>query len=241
MTDPPADQVIRSLRDDHRKAKATLKNLARLGRVLSIVLIVVFVGFLTHMYGKVTTMYAPEQFEKPLQEEARNLLPKLEPQLRQLWTETAPVYGEMAMNTFQEALPAVREASVLELEALRTNLIANAHERVGESLDRISRRQYALLAEHFPKLSAPEQMDRMGEHWMESITGDLEQILVHFEMMYAEDLGQLAATLDQFRGSEYERMSEDEVSREFIHLWLMKLDRWVLLEGRSQEVPDHDG
>ena len=145
------------------------------------------------------------------------------------------------MKSFQEALPAVREASVLELQALRTNLIANAHERVGESLERISRRQYALLAEHFPKLSAPEHMDRMGEHWMESITGDLAAVLVHFEMMYSEDLGQLAATLDQFRGSEYEQMSEDEVSREFIHLWLMKLDRWVLLEGRSQEVPDHDG
>jgi len=84
-------------------------------------------------------MYAPENFEAPLQEEARNLVPRLEPELKRLWGETAPVYGQMAMDKFQTALPVVERATLEELATLRTNLTEHARDRVDSSLDRISR------------------------------------------------------------------------------------------------------
>ena len=81
----------------------------------------------------------------------------------------------------------------------------------------------------FPGLSDPERADELGAQWMEAVEEDFEQIVLHFHERFSEDIGELQATLDQFRPNRFEHMDEDDLARQFMHLWLMKIDRRVML------------
>ena len=164
--------------------------------MLTLVLVAVFVGSLYGLYGQVSRMYEPANFEEPLQQELRDLLPKLEPQLLQLWEETAPIYGELALKKFEQALPEVRESSARELAVLQVSLLDHAQDRIHDSLRRIADRRRQQLAEHFPQLATAEGAEAMGLHWMENIEQDFEQIVLHFSERYSEDLGTLTANGD---------------------------------------------
>jgi hypothetical protein len=232
MASPPEESGSREIRAEHAAARTRLKQMTRASRALTVALVLVLIGFIGAVYNKAATMYAPENFEAPLQEEAQRLAPRLEPELRQLVNETVPVYGELAMEKLETALPTVEEAVLREFDILRANLLEHGTERIEGVMSRIAAELGARLETQLPQLSDPEGAERLGMRWMEEVEGDLEAVLLRFNELYTEDLGQLQATLDQFRNEDYESMSRDELTREFVHLWLMKMDRWVLLQDR---------
>jgi len=150
-----------------------------------------------------------------------------------LWEETAPVYGDLALTKLQQSLVPLQESAATEFSGLRTSLADNAESRVTAALQRLSRKHQTRLVEFLPTLATAEGAEELGTRWMEGIEGDLEQIVLHFHDQYSEDLGDLVATLEQFPTDDVEQMSEDELLRQFAHLWLIKMDRWVLLEGED--------
>ncbi len=228
MSDRSPDQQLQELSRDHEAAKAKLKSLVMVGRVLSIVMVVVLVGSLFMLYGKVTTMYAPENFEEPLRQEAENLIPVLEPELRTLWEETAPTYASLARAKLDTVLPDIQEASQRELDALLQNLQLNVEQRTNQALQRIYTKHDSRLREQFPRLANEDSADDLVLQWAENIESDFGEIVAHFEARCSEDLGHLQATFEQFRSSSLESMSRDELTRHFAHLWLMKVDHWVV-------------
>jgi len=234
----PLGPEIRKLRDELETERSRLINLNRVGRVLTALLVVVLVAFLASLYGKVTAMYAPENFEGPIREEARHLLPRIEPELRLLWDETAPVYGELASRKFEEALPVLQRNSRDEFDALLANLQTNAERQAFDALDRIARKHERRLQELFPRLSDAQQADELGQQWMETIEADFEQILLHFHDRFSGDLGELQATLEAFVPSRYEHMDQEALTRQFAHLWLMKVDRMVVTGEKSPSYRD---
>ncbi len=235
MTDPGLESELRALRDDLRTARQQEKKLARIGQGLTIVLIIVFVGFVAALYSKVVTAYSPQNFEKPLQEEAQNFLPKLEPELRILWDETAPVYGQLASEKLEMALPALQDASQREFDGLLFNLETNANLQTYAALDRIALKHRKRLEQQFPKLSRPEEAEALGVRWVEALEGDFKQVASHVTERFAEDILGVEMTLSRFLPNEFEDLSEDELARQFIHLWLMKVDHMLLYgdEGLS--------
>jgi len=54
---------------------------------------------------------------------------------------------------------------------------------------------------------------------------------------FGEDILGVEATMRRFLPNEFEDLTEEELARQFIHLWLMKVDRLVLLgdAGRPLE------
>lgn len=239
MSGPAREPGSREIRSEHAAARARLKKMMQVSRGLTVVLVLVLIGFIGAVYNKATAMYAPENFEGPLQEEAARLVPRLEPELRQLVNETVPVYGELAMEKLELALPAVEKAALHELEILRANVLEHGSQRLDAAMDRIAHELGARLESQLPQLSDADATDRLGLRWMEEVEGDLEAVLLYFNDLYTKDLGQLQATLEQFENEDYESMSRDELTREFIHLWLMKMDRWVLLQ--DQWTHEEDG
>ncbi len=228
MNEPNVVTRVGELRDNHDAARHRLKKLGTAARLLTLTLVTVFATALFMLYGKITDMYAPEKFEEPLMREAQRLIPQLEPELRALWEETAPVYSNLAMEKFRTALPAFQEVGQRELDALLADLKSHTEQQVDASLDRIAANLEQRLEGQFPKLATDEGAEQRLQQWAEVLADDMTQVLVHFEARYLEDLGQLEATLDQFRRSEFDEMSQDELIRQFVHLWLAKLDRWVL-------------
>jgi hypothetical protein len=235
MADPMLDKDLREMSRGYHEGNSRLKMLKQISRVVSIGFVIVLLVFVASLYTKARAMYAPENFTVPLQDEMQYLLPRLEPELRALWNETAPVYGELALEKFETALPQVQEASQVELEALLDSLSTNAEKRIEESLSRILSRQHRVVGKHFPSLTTSEGIEELGARWQNTLEVDSEQVLLHFHDLYAEDLGELQATLEQFRLSRFEELSKEELTRQFIHLWLMKIDRLVTQsdEGKS--------
>ena len=237
---------VRSLRDTYQSRKSSLQKLKRISQGLGAVFIVVLLAFLAGLYSRAADMYAPEKFVEPLQKEAQVLLPKLEPELRTLWDETAPVYVEMATEKLQLALPELQERSQKEMELFLTSLSANAERQIHGALNRVVARQQQVFEEQFPALATQDGLRQVGNRWVSTLESDAEDVILHFHDSYVTDLGELAETLDQFRSSEFEGMSDEELARQFVHLWLLKLDRWVM-EG-DEGVPleravgdDHEG
>lgn len=243
MTEPSVDSQVSDLQTSHKEANARLKNLRRVGSILTAVLAVVIVGFVVALYAQVTTMYTAENFEEPLRQEGQRLLTKLEPELMTLWAETAPVYSNLVIDKLAAALPELQRASEQEMATLLANLGANAQVRINESLERVSSRQNEVIKQHFTRLSTQDGAEELGMEWMETVVTDLEEIVPHFHKLYLEDLGQLQSTLEQFRNRELERMPKDKLTRHFVHLWLMKADNLVQHAGqdRSVEGGNHAG
>ena len=228
MNEPNEAAGVGELRDNHEKARQKLKKLGTAAHLLTLTLVTVFAVALFMLYGKMTDMYAPEKFKEPLMREAQRLIPQIEPELRALWQETAPVYNNLAMEKFRTALPAFQEVGQRELDALLTDLKSHTEKQVDASLDRIAANLERQLEGQFPRLATDEGAEQRLQQWAEVFEEDMTQVLVHFEKRYLEDLGELEATLEGFRPSEFEEMSQDDLIRQFAHLWLAKLDRWVL-------------
>ena len=165
MTDVELEPELRALRDDLRTARAQQRKLARIGQALTFVLVVVFVAFTAALYKKLVVQYSPQSFERPLQEEAQNFLPKLEPELRLLWDETAPVYSRLASEKLEMAIPALRDASRKEFDALLANLQSSLHEQSHAALDRMALKHRKRLEQEFPKLSRSAEAEALGDQW----------------------------------------------------------------------------
>ncbi len=228
MSESSPDAELRGLLDEHRQAQSQLKNMGRISQAATLLLAIVVVGFLVLLYGRISTMYAAENFEEPLRSQAAYLLPKIEPELRILWRETAPVYERLASEKLADALPVIQEATHHELGVMLTNVRERATRRVDLAVHRVAERHYEGIRTHVPNLADPDRAQERGSQWMEAISEDLTDVVVHLNQRYLDDLGELEATLEQFFPNEFESMSEDQLTRQFIHLWLMKMDHLVM-------------
>ncbi len=228
MADISIDTELRGLVQRRQAAQSSQKTLKNISRALSIVLVGTFVGYLYSLYGQVTTMYAPENFTGPLQEEARFLLPKLEPELQKLWEETVPLYTELTLEKFDAAIPILQENSQRELDILLASVSTNAHESIDEALERLAAQHQRRIGRHFPSLATEEGLEASGKRWSSTLQADAEDLLAHFHERYIGEIGELQATLEGFRPNDFEYLSEEELTQKFLHLWLQKLDRLVM-------------
>jgi len=228
MVDTSIDAELRGLLQSRQVAESRQKTLKNISRALSIVLVGTFVGYLYSLYGQVTTMYSPENFAGPLQEEATAMLPKLEPELQKLWKETIPVYTELTLEKFEAAIPILQEKSQQELDILLASVSTNAQESIDESLQRLAMQHQRRIGQHFPSLATAEGLEASGKRWSSTLEGDAETILAHFHERYIGEIGELQATLERFRPNDFEYLSEEELTQKFLHLWLLKLDRLVM-------------
>jgi hypothetical protein len=238
MPDVPADATIQSLREAYQASKASQKKLKLISRVLTIIFLAIIVGFILAFYSKVQEMYAVENFDEPIKREAEILRLEIEPHVNLLWEETAPKYADLALQKFEEVLPEVEAESWRQLEMFQTTLTVRAETQINGMLDRMATKHTAQLARHFPNLATPEGVHNSAQQWKNIIDTDSGDILLHFHDLYIEDLGHLQATLERFRPNPYDEWDKDRLTREFIHLWLMRLDRLVLLGDEGEALDD---
>ncbi len=241
MSEKSLQADLQDLLETREAGRAQQKNLKNFSRVLSLVLIGVFVGSLAALYGQVTVMYSSEQFAGPLQEEANALIPKLEPELRKLWEETVPIYTELAVQKFESALPLLQERSEKELDALIANVSSNAEKGIHDALERLATTHQERIGEHFPNLATTHGMENSTRRWSSTLQRDSGIVLAHFHERYVAQLGELQATLDGFRPNDFEYLSEEQLTQQFLHLWLMKVDRMILNGDTGLALDDASG
>jgi hypothetical protein len=129
----------------------------------------------------------------------------------------------------------LQENSQRELDILLASVNTDAQERIHESLDRLATQHQQRIGAHFPALSTNAGIEAAGKRWSTALEGDAERILDHFHERYVGQIGELQATLEGFRPNDFEHLSEEELTQQFLHLWLIKVDRLVM-EG-AEGVP----
>lgn len=230
MQDSFVEGAIRELHDLYLTGRAKQRRYRQTSRILTFATLGLFAAFLLAFYSKANSMYAMENFHEPLQKQAHILATQLAPNLETLLAEAAPVYAKEAIAKFEEALPTVREASQNELKRLSTSLRVRAENQMNATLQRIAEKNRRKLQEHFPSLASVANPGALEEKWKKTIEEDTIQVIEEFRTKYTRDVQMLRNSLEGFRSSRFEEMGEDELTRYFIHLWLMRLDR-LILEG----------
>ena len=229
MTDAAVDSSLQELHQKYHASRMRQKKFKRISRILTLVFVGVILGYLFMLFGRFKTQYHPDNFEEPLARRAQELLPILRPEIERLVNEVTPVYADMARQKMQDALPELQAVSFREKEIFLTSIREQGEDQLNASLERIADKQQAKIEKYFPNLATSEGVDKIGKRWKARIEKDSGAILVHFNDLYTKDIAALETTLEGFRPNEFESMSEEELSRYFLHLWLVRLDRLVWL------------
>lgn len=238
MPDSPVEAAVRELHTLYHTNRRTQRRLKRTSRIITFCTLFVFTAALIALYSKANRMYALEQFKDPVEREAKEILQHLAPEMETLAREAGPVYARLAEERLEEALPMVHEATRTELHRLSESLTARAGATLNTSLTRLSQRQQRNLEAHFPSLATAAGGEEMKLRWKETIEDDVRAVLTEFRDRYAGDVDRLQGTLNGFRPNQFEEMTEEQVTRHFVHLWLMRLDRLVMEDDLGGGLDD---
>lgn len=208
--------------EDHRSARDRLASLRRAGRLLSVVLFALILAYFGTLAYNVSVNLAPERFEAPLAAQARRLLPMLEPELRELWQETAAAYADPRLR---DAVPQLTVAAGREFELMHAGLAASAERRLRLALERLAAAPPAALAGRARELGGQAAAQRFEERWPDEMARVMEPIATRFLERYGADLAHLRLELNEFQGSSYAFMEDERLAQQLIQLWLAKVDR----------------
>jgi hypothetical protein len=193
-----------------------------MGRLLSVVLFALILGYFASLAYNVSVNLAPERFEAPLEAQARRLLPMLEPELRELWRETAAAYADPRLR---DALPQLTATARRELDLMHAGLAASADRRLKLALTRLAESPPPALLTRVRERSGEAAAQRVERDWSAQATPALESIAPRFVELYQDDLSRLRRVMGEFDGNAYSFMQDERLAQQLIHLWLAKVDR----------------
>jgi len=216
------ERSIRAFRQDHRSAREQLASLRRMGRLLSVVLFSLILGYFATLAYNVSVDLAPERFEAPFEAQALRLLPMLEPELRELWQETAAAYADPRLR---DALPQLTATARRELELMHAGLAASADRRLRLALTRLAESPPSALLERVREESGEAEAARVEREWPAQAAPALASIAPQFIGLYEQDLSRLRSVMSEFDGNAYSFMQDERLAQQLIHLWLAKVER----------------
>lgn len=204
-----------------RDSVTRLKN-ARIA--LSIMLVLVIVGYLMAFYAAAKSMWDPENFKEPMTEELQRLKPSIRNAAQNAVERVKPVYMNRVREAFTAIRPHLAQRVKKEWEAAAPGLSAAAKREIKDALTRVYYRQNEELKKHFPNLEDETRRELLRKRFEESLRKDIDAILVDFETMYVRDMRKVERTIQKFRPNRYERFTEEEIGRYYVHLWVSLLD-----------------
>ena len=125
-----------------------------------------------------------------------------------------------------------------EWQDLSSGLIDRAGPEVEALLGRVEQRQWNRIVAHFPNLDRPDAKEVFVEKWSTIIVEDHLAFVDDIERRFGADVVDLHGTLDGFRPNRFEDWNRDRLTRHFVHLWLVLLDRHLLKLNAAEPLPD---
>jgi hypothetical protein len=190
---------------------------------LSVLLVLVIVFYLMAFYTTAGSMWDPENFKEPMTEELKRLQPSLRNSAQNAIERVKPEYMKRAREAFTAIRPHLAMRVKKEWEAAAPDLSATAKREIKDAVIRVYYRQNTELKKHFPKLEDETRRELLRKRFEESLRKDIDAILVDFEEMYVRDIRKIERTIQRFRPSYYEHLSEDELGRHYVYLWISLL------------------
>ncbi|MBE7465703.1 MAG: hypothetical protein HS116_19695 [Planctomycetes bacterium] len=224
MSDPADAKLLEEIRLSYLENRRKAEYLSRARAWLTVLLAGVILVFLAALYLKASDMYHPRNFEQPLKAESERLAPLARNALHNYVESVGPELGRIAQEKFDAVQPQLDRAVQEEWNTFARTLTTETDQQLRGLLTRIHNRQLEALTNHFPKLTDPVTQETFRKRNEEGLRRDIDDILVDFETSYVRELRTLEGSIQKFRPNRFERFSQDELNRYFIHLWLNMLD-----------------
>ena len=219
-----------SVTEEYRSAQTRLARLQKVRLLLSGLLAVIFVGFLTRFYFSGARMYAPEKFQPILKAEAERLTPVVLPAVEEVIRSAGPVLAKELEAKLQEARPQLAHDLEQQITEFTKSVSESTEQEVRLSLERMSRKATERLRKDFPRLSKESELRLFKEKWERTLSRDTEDLTLYLHNTYAKDLDALQVTIHGFRGSRFEQFDREKLQLYYLHLWLAFMNQQLMKE-----------
>jgi hypothetical protein len=236
---PAETESVQRLEEALRTASESRRRARWYSRLGTLATLVVFCGLVFLLYGSMKERYSWKRLEEPVRIETERLTPLVHESLRAVAMEAGPVYGRLAQERLEAALPILRTSVQKEWEILADRMATKAEPEVTAAVERIADRQWKRVVSHYPHLDNEAGRVAIAEKWKDVLDQEHAKLFADFDLKVGGDLITLSNTIEGFRPNRFEVWDEEPLTRHFVHLWLMLLDRQVLGLDEPAEV-SHD-
>jgi uncharacterized protein with von Willebrand factor type A (vWA) domain len=227
MADIPEEQIQEAYRRycAHRDSETKYR---RMDVIMSVAVALVIVAFVVASYFTVRANFSQERLSVRLSSEISAMTPQISDALLAVGEEVMPLYLEQGEKKLRDALPRLELALSEELEKLWGGMHAQIEADFDAALDRSGKKLEQRLQQQFPELLEAPNLALLEKELNEMLEKDTSEFLGRFFDQYSKDLNGMYKTIDGFRPSRFERLSNEELAAQYMHLWLTLLDREIL-------------
>lgn len=220
-----ADSDLSGLQQQYLDLQRAEKRYRNIEYGLSGILVLVILVFAVALYAKVRQNYTAEKLAPEMTKQVVALQPELDRVVRNVTTEVAPIYADLAQQKLAEVLPKVEESLGEEMAKLSEDIMMDLPKHLDTVLERSARRFEVRLQKEFPELATPEGAARLEAELDNFVQHDAAEFSERFVDRYAKDLNQVYGTLKRFRSGRFDQFDDQELATHYVHLWLTLLDQ----------------
>lgn len=207
-----------------RRGQAVLKSMRRIRLGLTLLLFAIIVGFLFAFYSHGKNAWTPEKFEPYAKDELKRLTPAVSNAVQTVLGDVGPHYDKLMRKKAKEAQPELEARASKEMIAL----FNESEQVVKAELRTVVRTAYAhqldVMKKEFPRLGDEARAELLQKRLEAGLEKDADLITEQVARRYMKEIQKVQDEMMLFRPNRFERMSEEDLGRFFIHLWVQLLD-----------------
>ena len=221
------DSLDRFMKEQTEKNKKS----ALISLILTLAIVVVYLGFIFTTISTLKSNLAPEKFEASLKKHAPDVLPVVSEKFAEVVTDIYPVYYELAVQRTVQALPEWTTIIEDEMSKFTEQTEQQANLQLKKALEGAIKHSDKPLRQAFPKLS-DQDVKQLMDDLQNDLSSDMVDVVKYIEDHSFKDILELKKTLDGFDTGGLPD-DEGQLSKLFIHYTLLMVDLEVM-EGGSK-------
>lgn len=214
--------------DAFRRGQAVLRTMRRVRLGLTLLLFAIIVGFLFAFYGHAKTAWTSEKFEPYAKDELKRLTPVLANAAENVLGDVRPKYEQLIRAKARQVQPELQKTSSKEMLLL----FNDADELVQTELRTVVRAAYAhqlnVMKKEFPRLGDEVRTEMLKTRLESGLEKDADAVSETIARRYMKEVQKVQDEMMLFRPSRFDRLSEEDLGRYFIHLWVQLLDMHLM-------------
>lgn len=207
-----------------RRGQAVLKSLRRVRLGLTLLLFAIILGFLFAYYSHGKTAWTPEKFEPYAKDELKRLTPVLSNAAQSVLGDVGPKYEHLMRAKAKQAQPVLEENASKEMILLFNEVETIVRAELRTVVRAAYAHQLEVVKKEFPRFGDEVRMEMLRDRLEAGLEKDADLVTERIARRYMKEVQKVQDELMLFRPNRYEQMSEEELGRYFIHLWVQLLD-----------------
>ena len=228
----PTPEELNKFCGTYHELNASAKRLSQIRSVLTVLLVVVILGFVWSIFSKFREMYTVENFKSPMQAQMETLGPRLLSSVQNIARDAYPQIVQSGYAAFQKVRPELEIKAHEEMTKFTSFAGKHLDYQITAALHRVSDYQEERLIPRFPRLADPAaklMFKRNMETKVRAMASDLLQNL--HEQLFPH-VQKLEKSIARFRTARFEKPDhKDDLALYYTHLWLMALDQYLMLNS----------